>query len=373
MLSRQLQGQIKKRLGKGKIIILLGARQVGKTTLVQSIDQQSDMSSLWLIGDEPDVRAMLQNTTSTQLKSLIGKKELLILDEAQRIENIGITLKLIADQIKHVQVIATGSSALELADRITEPLTGRKFEFLLYPFSVKELIDHFGMLEECRMLEHRMIYGMYPEVINQPGDEKEVLAELTNSYLYKDLLALEQVKKPVLLEKLLTALALQIGKQVSYRELGQLVGADNQTVERYINFLEKTFIIFRLQALSRNLRNEIKKSRKIYFLDTGIRNAIIKKFQPLAMREDTGVLWENFAIAERQKINHYSGRRVNQWFWRTHAQQEIDLIEEGEKMSAFEFKWNPRKKVSFPRSFLQAYPDSETSVITPKNYLDFLT
>ena len=373
MISRQLQQQITKRLGKGKIILLLGARQVGKTTLVQSIAQQADKPALWLVGDEPDVRAMLQNTTSTQLKSLIGKNQLVIIDEAQRIENIGITLKLIADHIKDVQVIATGSSSFELADKITEPLTGRKFEFLLYPLSVKELIDHFGLLEERRMLEHRMIYGMYPEVINHPGEEKDVLSELTNSYLYKDLLALEQVKKPVLLEKLLTALALQIGRQVSYHELGQLVGADNQTVERYIDFLEKAFIIFRLQALSRNLRNEIKKSRKVYFYDTGIRNAVIKKFQPLALREDTGVLWENFAIVERQKINHNSGRWVNHWFWRTHAQQEIDYIEEGEKMSAFEFKWNPKKKVGFPRPFLQAYPDSETTIITPENYLDFLT
>ena len=273
-----------------------------------------------------------------------------------------------------IKVVATGSSSFELAGQTGEPLTGRKYEYFLYPVSFQEMLNHTSFLEETRLLENRLLFGYYPEVVSKIGEEKEILSLLVNSYLYKDLFMLEQIKKPLMLEKLLKALALQIGNEVSYNEIGQLIGSDNQTIERYIGLLEKAFIIFRLQALNRNIRNEIKKTRKVYFYDTGIRNAIIKNFNPLALRNDVGHLWENFLIVERMKRNHYAMQYANRYFWRTRQQQEIDYIEEyGGKLHAYEFKWNPNKKVRFPKTFLNAYPNSETKVITPENYQEFLT
>lgn len=373
MIPRILETQIIDNLKKEKISILLGARQVGKTTLIKNLVQKVDLKTLWFNGDEPDIRERLTNVTSTQLRSLIGNYKLVIIDEAQRIQNIGITLKLIIDQIHGVYVIASGSSSLELANRINEPLTGRKTEYQLFPISLAELVQHTSEMDEKRLLEHRLIYGYYPEVVTHPGEEKEILSTLASSYLYKDLFNWGDVKKPALLEKLLQALALQIGNEVSYHELGQIVGADNQTIERYIDLLEKTFVIYRLIALSRNLRNELKKARKIYFVDNGIRNAVIKNFNPPALRQDMGALWENFFISERMKVNHYSRRWLNTWFWRTQSQQEIDYVEESEgKFEVFEIKWNPRKKYRFPRPFLQAYPENETHLITKENYSDFL-
>jgi predicted AAA+ superfamily ATPase len=325
------------------------------------------------MADEIDVRDMLSDTTSTRLKALFGKKELVTIDEAQRIKNIGVTLKLIVDNLQNIQLLVTGSSSLELTSEINEPLTGRKYEYFLYPIAFQEMVNEDSLMEEKRMLKHCLIYGYYPEIITHAGEEKEILNLLTSSYLYKDLFALEQIKKPPLLEKILLALVLQMGNEVSYRELGQIVGADNETVERYIDLLEKAFIIFKLTALSRNLRNELKKSRKVYFYDNGVRNAIIKNFNPLSLRQDTGALWENFLLSERMKTNHYSGQWGNSWFWRTHSQQEIDYIEEYEgRLHAYEFKWNPSAKVRFPKTFLNAYPDSQTSLITPNNFDEFL-
>jgi len=373
MITRSLEQTILDRFHRGKVILLLGARQVGKTTLVKHITEVSGLSTLYLNGDEVDVRDMLSNTTSTRLKALVGKKELVIIDEAQRIQNIGVTLKLIVDNLQNIQMLVTGSSSLELTSEINEPLTGRKYEYFLYPIAFQEMVNEDSLMEEKRMLEHRLIYGYYPEIITHAGEEKEILNLLTSSYLYKDLFALEQIKRPPLLEKILLALALQMGNEVSYRELGQIVGADNETVERYIDLLEKAFIIFKLTALSRNLRNELKKSRKVYFYDNGVRNAIIKNFNPLSLRQDTGALWENFLLSERMKTNHYSGQWVNRWFWRTHSQQEIDYIEEYEgRLHAYEFKWNPSAKVRFPKTFLNAYPDSQTYLITPNNFDEFL-
>ena len=373
MITRSLEQTILERFHRGKVILLLGARQVGKTTLVKHIAKVSGLSTLYLNGDEVDVRDMLSDTTSTRLKALFGKKELVIIDEAQRIQNIGVTLKLIVDNLQNIQMLVTGSSSLELTSEINEPLTGRKYEYFLYPIAFQEMVNEDSLMEEKRMLEHRLIYGYYPEIITHAGEEKEILNLLTSSYLYKDLFALEQIKKPPLLEKILLALALQMGNEVSYRELGQIVGADNETVERYIDLLEKAFIIFKLTALSRNLRNELKKSRKVYFYDNGVRNAIIKNFNPLSLRQDTGALWENFLLSERMKTNHYSGQWVNRWFWRTHSQQEIDYIEEYEgRLHTYEFKWNPSAKVRFPKTFLNAYPDSQTYLITPNNFDEFL-
>ena len=316
MIERELLNNIRKNLFKGKAILLFGARQTGKTTLVNEIVREYGNSCLMLNADEPDIRLRLNNATSTELKNLIGNAKLLIIDEAQRIINSGLTLKLITDNLKDVQLIATGSSAFELADKIKESLTGRCWEYNLFPFSIVELTNHFGALEESRLLENRLIYGFYPEVINHPGNEKQILNSITDSILFKDLYALEKVKKPATLEKLLQALSLQAGNEVSYSELSQIIEADKETVERYIYLLEKSFIVFRLYALSRNVRNELKRSRKIYFYDNGIRNSIIANFSPLDIRSDKGALWENFLVAERMKLTHYNNYYCKKYFWR---------------------------------------------------------
>lgn len=372
MIDRIIENNIKSLLFKGKAILIFGPRQTGKTTLVNTIKDSFKGETLFLSGDEPDERVQLQNVTSTQLKEIIGNAKLLIIDEAQRIQNIGITLKLIVDKIKEVQVIATGSSAFELADKIKEPLTGRKYEFYLYPFSFSEMVSHKSVKEEHRLLENRLIYGCYPEVVTNPGNEKRLLTLIADSYLYRDIYKLEQVKKPAIIEKLIQALAFQVGNEVSYRELSSMVDADKETIERYIIYLERAFIIFRLQALSRNSRKEIKRGRKIYFWDNGIRNSIIRNFNPISLRNDVGALWENYLISERLKSNHYMERYANYWFWRTVAQQEIDYIEEmNGKMHAYEFKWSKEKTI-IPQSFMQLYQGSDVNVINKNNYTDFL-
>ncbi|WP_456405467.1 ATP-binding protein [Caldithrix abyssi] len=373
MVERSLENIILKYLDLNKIIIIYGARQVGKTTLVKMLLDKIDEPYLLLNGDEPDIREILTKATSTRLHALIGNKNVVVFDEAQRIPEIGLVLKLLHDSTKKLKIIVTGSSSLNLADELQEPLTGRKFVFKLYPFSFKEMVNHTSLLEEKRLLEHRLIYGYYPEIVNRPGSEQILLRELTESYLYKDILSMGLVKKPYILDKLLKALALQIGQEVSFNELGQLIGADKQTVEKYIALLEKSFVIFRLPTFSRNLRNEIKKNRKIYFYDNGIRNALIKNFNSLPLRADVGALWENFFIAERMKYLNNGLKPVNYYFWRTHSQQEIDYLEEtGGQLTAYEIKWNPRKKVRFPEKFLKTYQPAQTYVIHPENYFDFL-
>lgn len=252
---------------------------------------------------------------------------------------------------------------------------GRKFEYPLYPLSFAEMVNHHGLIKEQSLLEHRLVYGYYPEVVemNDQAISQKILSELSDGLMYKDLLTLDQVKKPSLIVKLLQALALQVGSEVKYRELGEIVGADPLTVEKYIDLLEKSYVVFRLSSLSRNVRNEIKKGKKVYFYDNGIRNAIIKNFNPIEARQDVGALWENFLIVERQKHNVYSEYYYNAFFWRTTAQQEIDYIEEsGGKLHAFEFKWNPRKRGRIPVTFLKAYPDSETKIVTKENFEEFL-
>lgn len=372
-IHRAILEPISARIGKGKVILLFGPRQSGKTTLVRMVAADSGLDPLWLTGDEPDTRGLLTDVTSTRLKALIGGKKLVIIDEAQRIPNIGLTLKLCADMLPETQVIATGSSAFELADATSEPLTGRKYEYHLFPLSFGEMTRHHGLIDEKRLLEHRLVYGSYPEVVTRPGEERELLALLAESYLYKDIFSLGAAKKPALFERIVQALALQIGSEVSYHELGQLVGADRETVERYIELLEKAYVVFRLNSFSRNLRNELKKSRKVYFWDTGVRNAVIRNFSPLHLRQDTGALWENYLVAERQKTNWYSGRPANFWFWRTHAQQEIDYVEERDgTLRAWEFKWRAMRPPRIPRSFMEAYPDAVTGYVTVDTMEDFL-
>lgn len=373
MVLRQLKQSIKNYLFKGKTIIIYGARQTGKTTLVEQMLESYREDTLFLNGDDADVRKMLTDLNATKLIPIIGKSKIVVLDEAQRVPETGLVLKIIHDNFKDIQLIATGSSSFELANNINEPLTGRKFEFTLYPLSFAEMVEHHGFLTEKRLLEHRLIYGYYPDIALNVGQEIKLLKSLASSYLYKDLLTLDTIKKPVLLEKILSALALQIGSEVSYNELAQLLNSDKETVEKYIDLLEKTGIIFRLGALSRNVRNEIKQGRKIYFYDNGIRNAILGNFSTLSSRTDKGALWENFLISERFKFLGNNEMDVKSWFWRTTQQQEIDYIEEhSDKLFAWEFKWNSKKTVRLSKTFTNAYPDTEFNMVNPENIQDFL-
>lgn len=360
-------------MGNRKALLIMGARQVGISTLLhQLLDDRQKV--LWLNGDDVDVRELFQDISSTRLRALIGNNKYLVIDEAQRIPDIGLRLKLVTDQIPTVQVIATGSSSFDLASKVNEPLTGRKREFKLFPLTFREMVDHTGLLDELRMIPHRMVYGYYPEVVCSPGEETGVLKELSDSYLYKDILSLDGINKPDKLARLLKALALQIGSQVSYNEVGNLVGLDSKTVERYVDILEKSFIVFRVGSFSRNLRNELKASRKIYFWDLGIRNAAIGNLAHIENRTDADELWENYAIAERMKQNAYRQSFVQSGFWRTRQQQEIDYIEEEDgKLHAFEFKWNNLKaNAKCPEAFAKAYPDASFRVVTPKNAEEFL-
>jgi len=374
MIERKLENIIIERMFKKKVIIVMGARQVGKTTLLKSIVKKIGIEYIWLDGDEPDIRSILSNASSTKLKKIIGKYKLVVIDEAQRINNIGLSAKLIVDNFKDIQVLLSGSSALEIANELKEPLTGRKYEYTLFPISFDEMVKHSSLIEETRLLENRLLYGNYPDVILSNSNEIELLGQLTTSYLYKDIFSYNLIKKPTILEKLLQALALQIGSEVSFNEIGQLIGLDPTTVERYIDLLEKAYVIFRLNSLNRNMRNEIKKGKKIYFYDLGIRNAIIKSFSSLELRADKGALWENYLISERIKYNHYNIKYCNMYFWRTHSQQEIDYIEEESgKLSAYEFKWNPKKKAKFSKSFLKSYKDSNLKNININNYFEFIS
>lgn len=372
MINRANNLQFKQWMFRGKVLILIGSRQVGKTTLISEISKNFTQEEVLFVNcDESDVRAVLENSSSTAIKAFIGSKKLFIIDEAQRVNGIGLTLKLIADTLKEVQVIATGSSAFDLRNELEEPLTGRKIVIELFPISTQEMVHHTSYLEEKRMLEQRMIYGMYPEIINNPTDAKKLLKELSDSYLFKDILSYKDIRQPDALRKLLTALSLQVGSEVSYNEIGNLIGLDKETVERYIDLLEKSFVVFRLTSLSRNGRNELKKSRKIYFYDNGVRNAVINNFNPLSLRADVGDLWGNFMISERRKTLHYNQIFANTYFWRTHTQQEIDYIEEREgKLFAYEFKWSEKKKAKLPKLFAELYPENEFELINSKNYME---
>ena len=374
MYKRDLQSVIQERCFQGKAIILLGARQVGKTTLLKKIIQEQHVEALYLNCDEPQTVAAFTNCNLKELQMIVGANKFVVIDEAQKVDNIGLTLKLIVDNMPDVQVIATGSSAFELRNCLNEPLTGRKYEYQMFPISSKEIYQSSGYLDLKGLLETRLIYGSYPDILNHANDARELLRMLTDSYLYKDILATDNLRKPDVLDKLLRALAFQVGSEVSYNELAQTVGTDSKTVERYIELLEKCYIIFRLHGLSRNLRNELKKAKKIYFYDNGVRNAVIQQFAPLELRNDAGALWENFFISERVKRNHYQQGYCNTFFWRTKSQLEIDYIEEQNgQMTVFEMKWNPKKaNTSIPDAFLKAYDVKETVIITPDNYLDYL-
>ncbi len=371
MIKRELEKKIENLFGTGKAILLIGPRQVGKTTLFNKLLEGKEY--LFLNGDDPTVRKLLSNPNLEQLKNIIGTYNIVFIDEAQRIDNIGLTLKLITDQLKSVQLLVSGSSsAFELNNQTQEPLTGRKREYQLYPISWGEFESNVGFLKAEQQLELRIIYGMYPDVINNFGEEKDILKQLTDSYLYKDILSYGGIRKPEVLEKLLRALAFQIGGEVSYNELSQLLGIDKKTVATYIDLLCQAFVIFKLPSFSKNLRNEIKTNQKIFFYDTGVRNMIIGDLSPMDDRQDKGNLWENFLIAERLKFLAYNRSLGKGYFWRTVQQQEIDYVEEFQgKLKGFEIKWNPKSKVKIPKTFLEAY-DAEVNVINKDNFREFL-
>jgi uncharacterized protein len=372
-ISRQLLKIWTERWNSGKVMILIGPRQVGKTTFIKTLCEATG-DYLFINGDNSEDRIQLENAGENKLRSLIGNYKTVFFDEAQRISNIGLILKIIHDQIKGVRILVIGSSALEIANSINEPLTGRKWEYNLYPLSWNELKVHFGYLQHHRNIPNYLIYGTYPEVITNPADSENILKQIAGSYLYKDLLQYQGIRKPEVLDKLLLALALQIGSEVNFNELSRTVGVDRATVEQYISLLEKAFVIFRLHPLARNVRNEINTSRKVYFYDNGIRNAIIGNFKALEMRQDAGALWENYMISERVKLHSYDSWYGRSYFWRTYQQQEIDVVEEIDgSFSAFEFKWSNKKaKKKFPVTFLENYPISKTMIVSPENADEFL-
>lgn len=370
MISRTLTPIVKKKIGSGKAIMIIGPRQVGKTTLIQK--ELDGLDFAFFDGDDPTVRTLLDTPNTEKLKNLIGNKKVVFIDEAQRINGIGLTLKIITDQFKDVQLWISGSSSFTLAHALNEPLTGRKWEYELFPISWEEFENHIGYLKAAQSLENRLIYGFYPDVINNPGDEKEILKNLVNSYLYRDLLSYAEIRKPEILEKLVQALALQIGNEVNYNEIAQIVGVDRNTVQRYINILEKGYVVFQLGSFSSNIRNEIKKNKKVYFYDNGIRNMIIGNFNDLELRQDKGALWENFLISERLKQNNYKLTLAKSYFWRTTQQQEVDYVEEvSQEIYGFEFKWSPKKKVRLPKTFVDKYK-AQGKLINRDNFREFV-
>ncbi|TCC99832.1 ATP-binding protein [Pedobacter psychroterrae] len=373
MIKRTLQKVLEGKVDFTKAIVILGPRQVGKTTLITKIAASLNEDYLYINGDDPATRAAWNNPTQAFINNYIANYKIVVIDEAQRLENIGLSAKMIIDGKKGIQLFISGSSALEISSKINEPLTGRKWEYRLYPLSWHELKEHFSFAKIHPRLEEFLITGMYPDVINNPENAIETLNNLAGSYLYKDILESGGIRRPDALLKLLQALAWQVGNEVSYNELAGTVGIDKATVNNYIDLLEKSFVIFRLNPLARNLRNEISTSRKIYFYDNGIRNSIINNFAPIAQRNDIGALWENFIISERKKNLSYTGFYGNTFFWRTVDKTEIDYIEEQDnKLSAFEIKWNPKVKVKFAKSFTEKYTPETTSVINSDNYWEFL-
>jgi predicted AAA+ superfamily ATPase len=373
MISRSQENLIVSRIKDNKVVVLYGPRQTGKTTLAKKIASESDTPyAIWNC-DETDMQVAITNASSQTLKNMIGNNTLIIIDEAQRIENIGLTLKIIHDTIPDVKVIATGSSSFELADKINEPLTGRKWEYNILPISFEEMVHHTDWLTEKRQLRERLIYGYYPEVVTKPNERRDVLQSLASSALYKDILTWKSIKYPDRLGVLVRALAFQLGQQVSYNELAQTVQVDKETIERYIDLLEKAYIVYRLYSYSGNLRNELKKSRKIYFYDNGLRNAIINDFKPLDLRTDVGALWENWLMAERLKYIQKNKIYCNRFFWRTNSQQEIDYIEERDgNLYAFEYKWNLKAKGKITKTFTNHYRNAIGKVITPDNMEEFI-
>lgn len=372
MIARLIVKQIQSYLFLGKAIVMVGPRQVGKTTIIKEIITLYSKEHLFLDADDALVRDMFSSAELSKLKQIVGGNKIVVIDEAQRIPDIGLIAKLIVDNIKDVQLILSGSSAFELTQQTGESLTGRKFTFNLWPISWKELETDLGYLKSQQELEKRLVFGFYPDIIMQEEIKERLLLELTDSYLFKDVLAYGNIRKPDILNKLLQALAYQVGSEVNYNELSTLLKIDSKTVSFYIDLLEKAFVIYTVGSFSRNLRNEIKKSKKLYFYDNGIRNALIGNLKPLELRNDIGILWENFLMSERLKYNTYQGKRVKIFFWRTKQQQEIDLVEEiGTDLAAFEFKWKQPNTIKFSKTFTGTY-NVEPMLVHKGNFREFL-
>ena len=374
-INRAVSGQVKKDLLRdNKVVILYGSRQVGKTTLANKILDELHFKILRINAEEMQYQSVLSSRDLKKLRALIGKHEILFIDEAQYIKEAGLNLKLIHDHIPEVKVLVTGSSAFDLANKVSEPLTGRSWKHALYPISYGELSEGETDFDLSRDLDERLIYGSYPELFSMTGNkEKErYLQELTNSYLFKDIFSFATIKHHSKIWQLLRLLAFQIGSEVSINELSTQLSISRDAVNNYINLLEKSFIIFRLSAFSGNLRKEVSKMNKVFFFDLGIRNTMINNLNPLEMRNDTGQLWENFLIAERLKKNSYSQHYSNPYFWRLYSGAELDYIEEyGGKVHGYEFKWG-KKKVSPPKSWTKTYPNSTFQLINRENFLDFI-
>lgn len=373
MIKRYLEDVIPRYLFKGKAILIFGARQTGKTTLVNKIVEQTGKKALFLYGDDRATRNILTADSKERLAGITAGYDILVIDEAQMIQDVGTVIKIFTDRIPEVQVITTGSSSFELMNRTSESLTGRKFEFFLYPLSFAELTAHTHLLSERGELERRMVLGSYPEVVAKPDMSVKTIRDLTGSYLFKDVFEIDGLRYPTLIDSLVRALAFQVGSEVSTSELGQLTGTDNKTVEKYLKILERAFIIFKLPALSRNERNEIKKGKKYYFYDNGVRNALIGNLNDFGTRTDVGALWQNYLISERRKLLSYEESMARTFFWRTFQQQEIDYLEEYfDGIHAFEFKWNEKAGYKFPFTFLKNYTVLSEKVVHRMNYDEFL-
>ena len=370
MYKRTLENIVREKIGSGKAIIIVGARQVGKTTLINNLLEKREF--LLLDADDPTIRQLLSNPNTEEIRTILGDYKIVFLDEAQRIEGIGLTLKIITDRFKDVQLFVSGSSSFDLGNKLNEPLTGRKWEYELFPISWEEFESKEGYVKAEQQIENRLLYGFYPEVLNNKGQERAVLKNLASSYLYRDILAFSEIRKPEILDNLLLALALQVGSEVNYNELAGTIGVNKITIQKYIDILEKGYIIFRLNSFSRNLRSEIKRNRKIYFYDNGIRNMILGNFNPLKLRNDVGALWENFLITERLKQNIYKDTFARMYFWRTKQQQEIDFVEERDgHIYGFEFKWKAKSKVKLPETFVKTY-NAQTKVVDRSNFREFI-
>jgi predicted AAA+ superfamily ATPase len=368
-VRRQLVPYIENDFFKGKIIVLLGARQVGKSTLIRMLPSCQSQKILWLDGENADVRQLLDHASSNRLKQISGGHTVVVIDEAQKVHEIGSVLKIFADYLPEIQVIASGSSAFELRNSLNEPLTGRKFEFHLYPFSFPEMVTQSNLMEEIRELPRRLVYGYYPEIVTHPQDAERLLRFLSDSYLYKDIFLFKGIKKPEKMLDLLRLLAWQVGSEVNTHQLSKSLKMDHQTIESYITMLEQAFVIYKLPAYHTNQPTELKKAKKIYFNDTGIRNAVINDFRPMEVRNDAGALFENYVVNELRKQNEYSQTFARFYFWRNVDQREIDLIvEKNNQLHLYEIKWNPEKKVRITKSFSNIYGEHELTGVHRNNF-----
>lgn len=372
VFGRIAQNVLQKWLNKGKVLVITGARQVGKTTMLQNMFDGADQKVLWLNADETRVRTPLSELDVAALVNVVGNYKTVIIDEVQRIQNAGLLLKILADNFNNVQFIATGSSALDISERIFEPLTGRYLLFHLYPFKLAEIYKDESVFEIENKLPFHLIYGNYPDIFKHQNEAETLLKNFSNQYLYKDVLVWKDIRKPQLLDKLLKLLSYHVGSEVSIHELSNQLQVSSETVDIYIDLLEKSFVIFRLPAYSTNPRKEVSKMNKIFFWDNGIRNAVIGNYDDLSIRQDIGQLWENFVISERMKMNSWIAPDRKSYFWRNYNKSEVDYVEtEGNQLSAFEMKWNTRKKHSVTRAFTNAYPEATTAVVTPLSFDDF--